>query len=490
MPGPSKKIKLSLGSKDTTHLLYDSLFSILKHIILAILVGSLAWGFTRTLEISINKSTHFLFASFHHQDKKKTILPPRLVSPPINEKKITIQHQQLRSLWIFLIIIIAGALVRSLLIQSKTWKTTEGDGATDSILYFLESYKIFDQPIIKERYKRPCFTASIRRVIMTIITLGCGGSGGLEGPAIPIGEGIGSGISRTLKIINPDTLRALQMAGIAAAICTLLDAPFASAIFAAEVVFSERIIYRSFLYSIFAVIVSYSLNRHFTHDNTLFTITAHTQPYSLYEYLSVCFVAIFCSAPAGFGLRWFFTKLQQSFNHLHITLRALLGALFTACIVLILWFILGIEPQHVIGTGEHTIANLLHQDGNPLLKIWWILFIIILAKTLTTGFTLMAGGSAGILFPAMVLGGTMGAGMYHLLLTLSFISTPNPDLFIVSGIASGLVAVIEAPLASIAFVIELFGASFAPPAMIAVAICHLLAHNLRIYSNKKRLNSL
>jgi H+/Cl- antiporter ClcA len=42
-----------------------------------------------------------------------------------------------------------------------------------------------------------------------------------------------------------------------------------------------------------------------------------------------------------------------------------------------------------------------------------------------------------------------------------------------------LVAVIEVPLASIAFVVELFGAVYAPPVMLAVGVSHLMASYFR-----------
>ena len=166
--------------------------------------------------------------------------------------------------------------------------------------------------------------------------------------------------------------------------------------------------------------------------------------------------------------------------------QPLVGAAATGAIALVLWFGLGLEPQHVLGVGEKTLDQILQQEGNPLLQVWWILAILVLAKTFATGFTLMAGGSAGMLVPAMYLGGTMGALVHYALLELGIPAGSGPALFMVAGIASGLVAVAEVPLAAIAFVMEVFGAHFGPPAIVACVLTYMVAKRLRLYSEDNK----
>ena len=488
MAGPSQRQKISLGSKDQSYRFYESFQNIIKTILLALIVGLIAWGLTTILKESVNRASEFLFEPFHHQvqvlsEKKETA---DIVAPYLNKKSTKVKLETSSSPWIFLSVILLGSLVRSILFKSKVWHTVEGDGATQSINYFLNSYNQPPEVYVKERFSRATFMAALRRMLITGLTLGCGGSGGLEGPIIPIGENIGAGLCRWLCIKDANTLRALQMAGIAAAVCTLLNAPFASAIFATEIVYSERIVYRTFLYSIFAVVVAYTLNHNIMSSTSLFSIAAHGQYYSVHEYVLVCLVAIFCSGPCGLGLKWFFGYLKKVFAFIPAFYRSPIAALLTAMIVLGLWFSLGIEPGYVVGVGEHTINNLLMQSGNPLLQVWWIIVVIIVAKTLATGLTLMTGGSAGLLVPAMILGGAMGAVMYHLLTFLSLVVDPSPQIFIIAGIASSLVAIIEVPLATIALVVEMFGASYAAPVMVAVGVCHILSRNMRLRVQRKQ----
>lgn len=488
MAGPSQKQKINLGSKDQSFTFYESMSSIMRTIFLALMVGVLAWAFATVLKITVEKSSEFLFEPFHHQVQvlKKNKSTADIVSPSLNKvaTKRVLEHTS--SAWIFLGVILLGALIRGFLFQSKSWHTVEGDGATQSINYFLNSYNQQPEVYVKERFSRATFMAALRRVLITGLTLGCGGSGGLEGPIIPIGENIGAGLCRWLGIKDANTLRALQMAGIAAAVCTLLNAPFASAIFATEIVYSERIVYRTFLYSIFSVVVAYTLNHNLMSSTSLFSVAAHGQYYSIREYILVCLVAIFCSGPCGLGLKWFFGYLKKVFAFIPAFFRSPIAALITAVIVLGLWFLLGIEPGYILGVGEHTISDLLSQSGNPLLQVWWIILVIIVAKTLATGLTLMTGGSAGLLVPAMILGGAMGAVMYHMLTFLSLVVDPSPQIFIIAGIASSLVAIIEVPLATIALVVEMFGASYAAPVMVAVGVCHILSRNMRLRVQRKQ----
>ena len=482
MAGPSHQSKVLQGSKDTSYLISDTFKSIIWHIFLAIITGMIAWGFAATLKVTIMHSNEFLFTPFQHEAQQALLTEPNtdITQPKINspETRSTLEHAKWP--WVFLAIILLGSLIRGYLFRSKAWHTSEGDGASTTIDYFLDSYNQPADQIVQSRYKKPTFMEAVRRMIITALTLGAGGSGGLEGPVIPVGECIGSGICKKFGVTNQNTLRAIQVAGISAAVCTLLNAPFASALFALEIAYAERIVYRTFLFSIFSVIVAYALNRHFFPSGTeeLFYIP-HAHAYTLLEYIQVSFVAVFLSAPCGLGLKWFFGFLKRKTRSIPIIFRSPIGALSVAFIALSLWFWLGLEPGYVLGMGENTISDLLMGSGNPLLQIWWVLLIIIIAKIVSTGFTLMTGGSAGLLVPAMVLGGTMGAAVFHLFNFIPILSQASPNLFIISGIASALVAVIEAPLASIALVIEMFGAVYAPAVLLAVGISHLMSTYFR-----------
>ena len=141
--------------------------------------------------------------------------------------------------------------------------------------------------------------------------LGAGFGGGREGPGGPVGECLGAGWAKLTGTKNPDDLRVYMMAGIVAAVATLLDAPFTAALFAAEIIYLDRILYRTLIYSAPGAIVAYALNNHFLLFEPLFAAPQRSHVYSMTEYAQVALVALFCSAPAGLGGAFVVTWLKK-----------------------------------------------------------------------------------------------------------------------------------------------------------------------------------
>ncbi|MBN2689888.1 MAG: chloride channel protein [Gammaproteobacteria bacterium] len=459
--GPSKETKIGSAISDTSHLLAESWVEIIRNFLIVSLIGSMVWFFCSVLRFTIEHSTDFLFEQFHHHA----------------------HHIWSTGSLILIAALIVSGVVRGWMLKYDYWQDAAGDGAATSIEYFHKTYTgHHDDSIVDVRYKQSTVGAAVRRVIITFLTVGFGGSGGIEGPVIPIGEHIGAGWSKLFRVKNRHDLRVFQMAGIAAAISTLLNAPFAAALFAGEVVFAERLVYRTLLYSMIAAICAYTLNNHLLHFQPLFSIAAHAHVYAPREYLEVSLVAILCSAPAALGINSVLMLLRKFMTLFNVTIRALIGAFFIGAIAFIMWFGLHIAPEHILGVSEGTLQTLINGSNQALFNIWWILFLLAFAKLLTMGFTYAAGGSVGLLIPAMYIGGVIGAAIYHVMPLLHIpVFSMNPSLFIIAGIASALVAVIEIPLATIAFVMEVFGAKFAAPAIVSVVICHLLAKRFKLY---------
>lgn len=317
---------------------------------------------------------------------------------------------------------------------------------------------------------------------MTSLTVGCGGSGGIEAPVVPIGECIGAGWSKIFRITLPDDLRIFQMAGISAAVTTLLDAPLTSALFAAEIVYNARILYRPLMYSLIGSIVAFALNTHFEFFEPLFKPRALSHIYSLTEYLEVSVVALLCSAPASLGITLLFRNMEKMIKPFPELLKPVIGGIGTGIVGLSVWYGLGVGPQHVLGVSEETIIQVMAAEGNPLLQVWWVLLILVVAKAFATGFTLMAGGSAGRLVPAMYLGGISGAAIYYILAAVGYHTNADTAVFVVAGLASALVAVVQVPLAAIALAIEVFGTNYGPPAIVSCVLTYLLARRWQLYA--------
>ena len=110
--------------------------------------------------------------------------------------------------------------------------------------------------------------------------------------------------------------RLYQLAGIAAAIGTLLEAPFTAALFAAERVYADRIVYRLLAYCLFAGVIGYTFNNHLLGLGGLFQAPEHARMFVWQECLLVFLDAVGFSAPAAIALGptfraadWFFAKI-------------------------------------------------------------------------------------------------------------------------------------------------------------------------------------
>jgi CIC family chloride channel protein len=377
--------------------------------------------------------------------------------------------------------LVLGTLLRTFLILKNRWYDAEGDGASAALAYFYDTYNFHTQDdLVHKRYAEPTFLAAIHRSIVTFLTVGTGGSGGLEGPAIPIGESMGAGWSKLFRIKQAADLRLFQMAGISAAICALLDMPFMAALFAAEIVYSDKLIYRNFHFSLFASLIVYFFNTHLIAIHPLFQSVTHTFRYTPIEYAEIAMFAVLICAPSGLMVKWLIDSMKVQMDKIPLCYRGLIGILCAFAIAMILWFSLDLSPQHVLGMGESTLVALFENSVDPQLTIWWILLILMFAKLLTTAFTLSSGGSAGLFIPAMFMGGVSAASLYYLLVQLGMpLIGGGPSLLMVAGVCSALVSVIGVPLAAIAFAFEGFGYEFGPSAIISVVSCYFFLERLR-----------
>jgi CIC family chloride channel protein len=384
--------------------------------------------------------------------------------------------------WVVLIGVMASAeLIRSWLCDRPDWADAAGDGMDVALRnYHLTYQDPVDNP--QPRYDLPAFGLALRKGVATCLTLGSGASGGLEAPAVAISEALSAGCSRIMQVTSEFELRTYQIAGIAAAVATLLGAPFTAALFATEVAYGDRIIYRKLAYALWAGVIAYWLNNRLHGFAPLFQGPSHAPVYSLSEYMVAALVAVAVSVPLAFFFSWAMAQTNRVVGRFHPRRRAVVAATGAGFVALVLWASADIAPTQVLGMGEETINALL--SGKLERSSAWVLALILVGKVLTTGLTITGRGSAGMLVPAMFLGGLSGALVAQLLNLSGWVSL-DPALFTVVGIGSALVAVVGVPLSAIALVLEVFGKSFGPPAILACGVTYLVTLKLQIYRNQR-----
>ncbi|MFP2901811.1 chloride channel protein [Corallococcus sp. 4LFB] len=385
-------------------------------------------------------------------------------------------------------VLLLGGLLRGVLNRWSGWSDVASDGVDVALRNYHLTYEDpADNP--RPRYSLPAIQLALRKAVATLLTLGTGASGGLEGPVVLVGESLGAGVARLTRARSEHTLRTCQLAGIAAAVGTLLNAPFTAALFALEVVYGNRIVYRKLAYCLLAGIVAYALNNRFLGFKPIFVAPPHAHTYTLGEYGLTALVAVAVSAPIAllFGLTMKHTR--KVVERASPMLRGAMGALCTVLVAGGLSYGAGMDFRHVLGMGEYTIAQLL--TGAPgTLSLWWYLLLIVGGKLLTTSFTVQSGGSAGMLIPSMVLGGVSGAATAQFLASVTGTGPADVTVFVVVGIASALVAVVGVPLAAIALVLEVFGSAYGPPAVLACCVTYVLTLRLSVYNEQRRVQAV
>lgn len=389
--------------------------------------------------------------------------------------------------WALLGALTLGGVIQGLLQGRPAWADTAGDGVDVALSHYHITYD--DDPDNPEpRYRRPAFGLLWRKGVLTAVTLGSGASGGLEGPVVLMGECAGAGWSRVFRVRSEFELRTYQLVGVAAAVGALLGAPFASALFATELSFSDRIVYRKLIYALLGAVVVYGLNNHLLGPSPLLVAPARPGVYTLGEYLEVAAVALAVSAPVAMSVSSVLIRTRGALDRVPPLLRAPLAAAASGALALGAWWGLGLAPHHMLGMGEHTLAELLSGHdivayGGPLV-LAALLAMAVAGKMLTTALTLQSGGSAGMLIPVMFMGGVSGAATHHLLMALGLAVGTDPAIFVVAGIASALVAVVHVPLSAIALVLEIFGPAYGPAAALSCGLCAVFTRRFSMYNQR------
>lgn len=412
----------------------------------------------------------------------------------------------------------------------------EGDGLERAISLYYASEPTFEQSILGNegvdvRWKLPSLSLAVRKFVATLATLGSGGSGGLEASVTLIGESLAAAIFkprlrkdgflarifRPLGPTDPDDLQTAQLSGIAAAVATLLGAPFTAAFFATEVMYRRRPIIEKLVYSLIAALVAFFLNTiapfylnqtflatrfdiHFQNKPIFHLDEVVVPPISDWEYILM--LVLMCIVISLVSTQ--FAKLRKLvdgwFHHYqqNIFLRHFTGAIITGMIALSVffglraleavgWFGVGAyEAEHalplVLGTGESVIDSAL--NGNLILSV---ALIALVARIFATLSTIGSGGSAGLLIPSLFFG-TMIATVF--VQAPAVLGLPEPfqfeaGLLVIPAMAASLVAIVNVPLAAILFVTEAFGGAWMVPGLIAMVVSNIFAYNISIYRTQR-----
>ena len=271
------------------------------------------------------------------------------------------------------------------------------------------------------------------------ITIGFGGSVGLEGPMVVTGAGISSQIARLFHINQSDRMLLLACA-CAAALAAIFKVPLAGILFAIEV---------------------------FGLDLTLSSL-----------------LPLFVASLSGVLISYlFFARFSSPY------VRLLIGGAVLGLLVFLM------PPLY--GEGHEVINHL--KEGHPELSLgdnifgWdlhnpWVIILLLaglaFSKVVATSVTFGAGGVGGIFSPMLFMGGVMGNCFARIINQIEWLPHKLPLAnFTLIGMTALMTGVLHAPLTAIFLIAEVTGGyALFVPAMVTAVISFSIAKYFNKYS--------
>lgn len=309
-------------------------------------------------------------------------------------------------------------------------------------------------------------------IITSALTVGFGGSAGLEGPSVSTGGSIGSNIGQVLKLSQKQINVLIGMGG-ASALAAIFQAPITGVIFAMEVFMIDismtalvPIIVSAFV----AILTSYLfLGRAIEYE---ITIAESFIPSNSLYYVGLGLVVGLVSAyfmRVYFGVGKKFSKLSNPW------LRFIIAAFGLGALIFVF--------PSLYGEGYETINAALNGKSDLILfntifepfsdNIWIVILIfvaIILCKAFATSLTFAAGGVGGTFAPALFLGAMTGM-VYALIVNNLGIGNLDVSKFALVGMSGVIAGMLHAPLTGIFLIAEITnGYSLMVPLMIVSAL--------------------
>jgi CIC family chloride channel protein len=310
------------------------------------------------------------------------------------------------------------------------------------------------------------FKSSVSKLIATIFTIGFQGSGGVEGPMLIIGGGVGSTLSRFSifkNFLTKDDLRVLTICGAAGAIGAIFRSPLGGGIFVVELLYRSSLHYFELFPAMLSSTMGYVAFSMLENGNPLFSIP---------DYLpNAANVPAFLVAGLLGGIMSIifmvmFSKIKSIFDKMpHRKFHPIIGGILTGMIISFI-------PQ-VSATGTSIIQQMINSP-----QTYPFLFMIFIGKILATSFTIGSGGSAGLVIPALFIGAIAGSVSNNL---FSVGDSGLAASLVISGMASSLSSIANVPIAASIMLIEMVGLRLGVPATLGSIVGYVIGHSRTIY---------
>ncbi|WP_370900076.1 chloride channel protein [Chryseobacterium gossypii] len=316
------------------------------------------------------------------------------------------------------------------------------------------------------------------QIVQSAITVGLGGSAGLESPIAVTGAAIGSNYAQTYRLSYKERTLLLA-AGATAGIASAFNAPIAGMMFAFEILLTG-VVFTDFIPLVVAAVCGSLLSRILLQEDVLFRFYTR-EPFN---YRNVPYYLIL-GIVTGLYARYF-VVISRKVEHFikRLQMSRLRKAMFGGAVLSLLCVLF----PPLFGEGYDTVKAFTNGNTHSIIensffryfKIedWTIIVFLVLVcllKAFATSFTIFSGGNGGNFAPSLFAGGTVGYLFAIVCQQIGFTGVPVTNLVLV-GMAGAMSGVLYAPLTAIFLIAESsFGYDLFIPLMIVSVMSYLIA---------------
>ncbi len=322
-------------------------------------------------------------------------------------------------------------------------------------------------------------------IITSSLTVGLGGSAGLESPIVATGSSWGSTIGR-LSGVNYQERTLLIACGAAAGIAAVFNAPITGIIFAIEVLMAETIV-SYFIPLVVSAVVGVLCSKIILDESTMFNFVLgqnfnfRNVPWYILLGILSGFVALYYARV--------FKAVESNIKGWKINpyLKAIIGGLILIGIYVFLPPLFGEGYDTVRFLANGTPEQIQERTGilKGLTAEWRLLVFaafIILFKPIAASVTIGSGGNGGNFAPSLFTGAYLGFFFSRFANTTGWLKLPEGNFSLV-GMAGVLSGVMYAPLTAIFLIAEITnGYWLIIPLMLVSILSYFIVKHFEPYS--------